>query len=139
MCEPEGDSLLVIGSQFRCKQLIQPHSFICEGSPGYQDWRSCICETRCALVELVPHSHKNCTEEVPVVYNRTEAFVDSISDKGSPVHCKDMARVHRFRHKKCFASKRNEIRFAHSSKIFIFCCFFSLFSLQIFGFRLKRN
>jgi hypothetical protein len=51
--------------------------------------------TRCALVEVLPRSHKNCTEEIPVTINGTEAFVDPISyvikSAGSPAHCNDIA------------------------------------------------
>ncbi len=51
--------------------------------------------TRCSLVEVVPHSHGNCTEEIPVTVNRTDAFVDPISyvikSAGSPIHCNDEA------------------------------------------------
>jgi hypothetical protein len=51
--------------------------------------------TRCAPVEVLPRSHKNCTEEIPVTLNSTEAFVDPISytikSTGSPVHCNDIA------------------------------------------------
>jgi hypothetical protein len=35
--------------------------------------------TRCAPVEVLPISLKNCTEEIPVTVNGTEAFVDPIS------------------------------------------------------------
>ncbi len=31
--------------------------------------------TRCASVEVLPQSHKNCTEEIPVTVNGTDAFV----------------------------------------------------------------
>jgi hypothetical protein len=44
--------------------------------------------TRCAPVEVVPQSHKNCTEEIPALMNGTEIFVDPISyvitSAGSP-------------------------------------------------------
>jgi hypothetical protein len=54
-----------------------------------------VCVTRCAPVEVVPHSHKNGTEEIPVLSNGTEVFVDLISyvikSAGSPVHCNDIA------------------------------------------------
>jgi hypothetical protein len=50
--------------------------------------------TRCAPVEVLPRSHKNCTEEIPVMLNSTKAFVDLISNviksAGSPVHCNDI-------------------------------------------------
>jgi hypothetical protein len=45
--------------------------------------------------EVLPRSHKNCTEEIPVTVNGTEAFVDPISyvikSAGSPIHCNDVA------------------------------------------------
>ncbi len=51
--------------------------------------------TRCAPVEVLPRSHKNCTEEIPVTVNGTEAFVDPISyvikSAGSPIHRNDVA------------------------------------------------
>ncbi len=51
--------------------------------------------TRCSLVEVVPRSHGNCTEEIPLTVNRTDAFVDPISyvikSAGSPIHCNDVA------------------------------------------------
>jgi hypothetical protein len=51
--------------------------------------------TRCVSVEIVPWSHRNCTEEIPALLNRTEIFVDPISyvttSADSPVHCNDIA------------------------------------------------
>jgi hypothetical protein len=51
--------------------------------------------TRCSPVEVVPQSHGNCTEEIPVTVNGTDAFVDPISyvikSAGSPIHCNDVA------------------------------------------------
>ncbi len=51
--------------------------------------------TWCAHVEVLPRSHKNCTEEIPVTVNGMEAFVDPISyvikSAGSPIHCNDIA------------------------------------------------
>ncbi len=51
--------------------------------------------TRSAPVEVLPRSHKNCTEEIPVTVNGTEAYVDPISyvikSAGSSVHCNDVA------------------------------------------------
>ncbi len=51
--------------------------------------------TRCAPVEVLPWSHKNCTEEIPVTVNGTDAFVDPISyiieSAGSPIHSNDVA------------------------------------------------
>ncbi len=35
--------------------------------------------TRCFPVEVLPRSHRNCTEEILVTVNRTDAFVDPIS------------------------------------------------------------
>jgi hypothetical protein len=46
-------------------------------------------------MEVVPRSHGNCTEEIPVTVNGTDAFVDTISyvikSAGSPIHCNDVA------------------------------------------------
>jgi hypothetical protein len=51
--------------------------------------------TRFLPAEVLPRSHKNCTEEVPVTVNGTDAFVDPISfvisSAGSPIHCNDVA------------------------------------------------
>jgi hypothetical protein len=51
--------------------------------------------TRCSPVEVVPCSHGNCTEEIPVTVNGTDAFLDPISYVikivGSPIHCNDVA------------------------------------------------
>jgi hypothetical protein len=51
--------------------------------------------TRCSPVEVLPRSHKNCTEEIPVTVNGTDAFVDPISyvikSAGSPIHCNGVA------------------------------------------------
>jgi hypothetical protein len=51
--------------------------------------------TRCSPVEVIPRSHGNCTEEIPVTVNGTDAFVDQISyvikSAGSPIHCNDVA------------------------------------------------
>jgi hypothetical protein len=51
--------------------------------------------TRCSPVEVVPRTHPNCTEEIPVSINGTDAFVDPISyvikSAGSPIHCNDVA------------------------------------------------
>jgi hypothetical protein len=47
--------------------------------------------TRCAPIEVLPRSYKNCTEEIPVTVNGTEAFVDPISfvikSAGSRIKC----------------------------------------------------
>jgi hypothetical protein len=51
--------------------------------------------TRCSPVEVVPRSHGNCTEEIPVTVNGTDAFVDPIcyiiKSAGSPIHCNNVA------------------------------------------------
>jgi hypothetical protein len=51
--------------------------------------------TRCSPVEVVPRSHGNCMEEIPVTVNGTDAFVDPISyvikSAGSPIRCNDVA------------------------------------------------
>jgi hypothetical protein len=52
--------------------------------------------TRCSPVEVIPRSHGNCTEEIPVSVNGTDAFVDPISyvikSAGSPIHCNEWPR-----------------------------------------------
>jgi hypothetical protein len=51
--------------------------------------------TRCSPVEVVPRSHRNCTEEIPVTVHGTDAYVDPISymikSAGFPIHCNDVA------------------------------------------------
>jgi hypothetical protein len=51
--------------------------------------------TKCSPVEVVPRIHSNCTEEIPITINGTDAFVDPISyvikSAGSPIHCNDVA------------------------------------------------
>jgi hypothetical protein len=51
--------------------------------------------TKCSPVEVVPSTHTNCTEEIPVIINGTEAFVDPISyvikSAGASIHCNDVA------------------------------------------------
>ncbi len=46
-------------------------------------------------MEVVPRTHTNCTEEIPVAINGTNAFGDPISyvikSAGSPIHCNDVA------------------------------------------------
>jgi hypothetical protein len=46
-------------------------------------------------VEVVLQSHRNCTEEIPVTVNGTDAFIDPISyvikSAGSPIHCNEVA------------------------------------------------
>jgi hypothetical protein len=63
------------------------HLAIKAGGAGYV--------TRCSPVEVIPRSHGNCTEEIPVTVNGTDAFVDPISyvikSAGLPIHCKDVA------------------------------------------------
>jgi hypothetical protein len=47
-----------------------------------------------APVEVIPKSHKNCTEEIPALSDGTEVFIDPISyvikTTRSPVHCNDI-------------------------------------------------
>jgi hypothetical protein len=51
--------------------------------------------TRCNPIEVEPRSPENCTSEIPVTWNGTDAFVDPISfvlsRTGSPVRCNDIA------------------------------------------------
>jgi hypothetical protein len=35
--------------------------------------------TKCSLVEVVPRIHANCTEDIPVTINGTDAFVDDVA------------------------------------------------------------
>jgi hypothetical protein len=60
----------------------------------YQSRRDNIHNKVCPWV-VVLCSHKNCTEEVAVIYNRTEVFVDLISyvikSACCPVHSKDIS------------------------------------------------
>jgi hypothetical protein len=41
--------------------------------------RGAVYVTKCSPVEVVPRIHANCTEEIPVTINGTDAFVDPIS------------------------------------------------------------
>jgi hypothetical protein len=49
----------------------------------------------CSPVEVIPRTHSNCTEEIPITVNGTDAFVDPISyvikSAGSPIYCNDVA------------------------------------------------
>jgi hypothetical protein len=73
-----------------------PYSFITIFGRGHlaKKAEGAVYVTRCAPVEVLPWSHKNCTEEIPVTVNGTEAFLDPISyvikNAGSPVHCNDV-------------------------------------------------
>jgi hypothetical protein len=55
-----------------------PYSLIAILGPGHLAiWvGGAIYVTRCAPVEVVPPSHKNCTEEIPALHNRMVVFVD---------------------------------------------------------------
>ncbi len=74
-----------------------PHSLIAIFGRGHLAIKAdgSVCVTRCAPVEVVPWSHRNCTEELPALLNRTEIFVDPISyittSADSSVHCNDIA------------------------------------------------
>ncbi len=51
--------------------------------------------TRCSPTEVLPRSDRNCTEEIPVMVNGMDTFVDPISyvikSAGTPIHCNDVA------------------------------------------------
>jgi hypothetical protein len=51
--------------------------------------------TTCAPIKVVPRYYRNCTEEIPVLMNATEIFVDPssyvITSAGSPIYCNDIA------------------------------------------------
>jgi hypothetical protein len=74
-----------------------PYSLITVFSRGHLAIKAggAVYVTRCSPVEVVPRSHGNCTEEIPVTVNGTDAFVDPISyvikSAGSPIHCNDVA------------------------------------------------
>ncbi len=74
-----------------------PHSLITIFGRGHLAIKAggAVYVTRCSTVEVLPRSHKNCTEEIPVTVNGTDAFVDPISyvikSAGSPIHCNDVA------------------------------------------------
>ncbi len=91
--EPEGDGPhkeVIAGAD-------NPYSLITIFGRGHLAIKagSAVYVTRCAPVEVLPRSHENCTEEIPVMLNGTEVFVDPISfvikSAGSPVHCNDIA------------------------------------------------
>jgi hypothetical protein len=46
-------------------------------------------------MEVIPRTHSNCTEEIPISVNSTDGFVDPISyvikSAGLPIHCNDVA------------------------------------------------
>jgi hypothetical protein len=50
--------------------------------------------TKCQPVEVVPRQHTDCTNEIPVMFNDTEVFVDPISlvikTAAAPVRCNDI-------------------------------------------------
>jgi hypothetical protein len=50
---------------------------------------------KCQAVEVVPRQRTECTNEIPVIFNVTEVFVDPIclviKTAASPVRCNDMA------------------------------------------------
>jgi hypothetical protein len=74
-----------------------PYSLITVFGRGHLEIKAggAVYVTRCSPVEVVPRSHGNCTEKIPVTVNGTDAFVDPISfvikSAGSPIHCNDVA------------------------------------------------
>jgi hypothetical protein len=74
-----------------------PYSLITIFGRGYLVIKAggAVYVTRCSLVEVIPRTHSNCTEEIPISVNGTDAFVDPISyvikSAGSPIHCNDVA------------------------------------------------
>ncbi len=72
-------------------RTLQPHSDIRARSLAI---KASGVVTRCARVEVIPRSHKNYTEEISTLHNRTEINVDPISYiiklAGLPVHCNDV-------------------------------------------------
>jgi hypothetical protein len=51
--------------------------------------------TRCQAAKVLPRTHTNCTNEIPVILNGTNVFVDPISfvikAAAAPVRCNDVA------------------------------------------------
>jgi hypothetical protein len=74
-----------------------PYSLITIFGRGHLAIKACgaVYVTRCSPVEVIPRSHKNCTEEISVTVNGMDAFVDPISyvikSGGSRIHCNDVA------------------------------------------------
>jgi hypothetical protein len=66
------------------------HHVIKNGATAYM--------TKCQPVSVTPKTHANCTNEIPVEYNGTNAFVDLISfvikSAAAPVRCNDIAPLH---------------------------------------------
>jgi hypothetical protein len=94
LCQPERDRPHPTGRCCGGRQLLSLIA-ICRwgdlvikaGGAVYVIW--------CAPMQVVPRSHRNCTEEIPVLFNITELFVDPISyvitSASSPMHCNDVA------------------------------------------------
>jgi hypothetical protein len=74
-----------------------PYSLITIFGRGHLAFKAgdAVYVTRCAPVEVLCRSHKNCTVEIPITVNGTKAFVYPISyvikSAGSPIHCNDVA------------------------------------------------
>jgi hypothetical protein len=81
----------------RLEAVVQPHLHLREGPPRHQGRRGRIRDKVLSPpppVEVVPRIHSNCTEEILVTVNGTDAFVDPISyvikSTRSPIHCDDV-------------------------------------------------
>jgi hypothetical protein len=76
------------------RQPLQPHPCLWQRPPGHQGGRSSV-RDKVLTDGGGPALHENCTEEIPVTVNGTDAFVDPIryviKSAGSPIHCNDVA------------------------------------------------
>jgi hypothetical protein len=74
-----------------------PYSLMQVFGRGHQVTRNgaTVYVTRCQATEVLPRTHTNCTNEIPVVLNRTNVFVDPISfvikAAAALVRCNDIA------------------------------------------------
>jgi len=74
-----------------------PYSLMQVFGRGHQVTRNgaTVYVTRCQAAEVLPRTHTNCTNEIPVILNGTNVFVDPISfvikAAAAPVRCNDVA------------------------------------------------
>ena len=74
-----------------------PYSLQSILGPGHMSTKSgvTVYVTKCEPVSVTPRNHVNCTQEIPVVYNGTDMFVDpftlNLITHGTIVRCNDVA------------------------------------------------
>ncbi len=75
MCQPEGDRPHQAQGHHRTDN---PYSLIMIFGRCHLTIKAggAVYVTRCAPVEVIPRSHKNCTGEIPALSNGTEVFVN---------------------------------------------------------------